>query len=520
MPFLLMVFLTLVCLPDLDLWSEPLLPAPWNMEPVVWSALLTGLSMYVPLVYAFFVTRQVVRPLRRDARLRDELARRYERLRFIHQFLLLGCFSLALGVGGWGWSVNSFWRTEPIGLLPVAELVVLAPFLFTMVLSWIIFYDAENALHQAAQKLIEDDPLAAFLETPEEFALRKQNQLADREYFGGRWSYVQFQIRQKLALVSVPIILLLGQKELGRHLGNSDWVLVLNFASIALMLVVFITMPLLVRFVLGLKPMPDGPMRARLSKTAKRLRFRCSDVLVWNTRKGIANAMVVGILRWPRYVVFTDRLLHDFSPDEVEAVFGHEVGHVKHQHMLYYFVFLSVSMTVLGLMGQLLLSRFISQDTQKFELLQTLPMVGMVMLYIFVVFGFISRRCERQADIFGCRTVSCNQATCLEHNENVDLAPRGAGLCPTGIRTFIRALEKVADVNGISRDRPGLLQSWQHSTIARRVAFLQQMISDPTIEPVFQRRVTLVKWGMFIALSVMLAAVLISGSMAAASGSP
>jgi STE24 endopeptidase len=136
----------------------------------------------------------------------------------------------------------------------------------------------------------------------------------------------------------------------------------------------------------------------------------------------------------------------------------------------------------------------------------------LVLAYIFIVFGFISRRCERQADIFGCRTVSCGQLYCGNHEGDVDLAPCGRGLCPTGIRTFIRALEKVADVNGISRDRPGLLQSWQHSTIARRVAFLQQMIADPTIEPVFQRRVALVKWGLFLVLGVLLVAVLITGT--------
>jgi Zn-dependent protease with chaperone function len=257
--------------------------------------------------------------------------------------------------------------------------------------------------------------------------------------------------------------------------------------------------------------MPAGPVRGRLEDAARRLRFRYSDLLVWNTRKGMANAMVVGILPWPRYVVFTDRLLHDFTPDEVEAVFGHEIGHVKHFHMLYYFLFLSVSMTVLGVLAHLCLSRFLSDSQQHFE---TLPMVGLVLLYIFVVFGFISRRCERQADIYGCRTVSCRQGNCQEHEAGVALAPRGAGLCPTGIRTFIRALEKVADVNGISRDRPGLLQSWQHSTIARRVAFLQQMIADPTIERVFQRRVALVKWGLL--LGALLAAVLVTGSLSIA----
>jgi STE24 endopeptidase len=134
--------------------------------------------------------------------------------------------------------------------------------------------------------------------------------------------------------------------------------------------------------------------------------------------------------------------------------------------------------------------------------LPALPVVAALLAYIFVVFGFLSRRCERQADVFGCRAVSCGRPVCAGHVET-PLATAGRGLCPTGIRTFIRALDKVAQVNGLSRDRPGFLQSWQHSTIARRVAFLEEVLADPSLEPRFQRRVALVKWGLFLAVGVL-----------------
>src|SRR5262249_18993727 len=120
-------------------------------------------------------------------------------------------------------------------------------------------------------------------------------------------------------------------------------------------------------------------------------------------------------------------------------------------------------------------------------------------------FGFLSRRCERQADIYGCRAVSCGRSDCTGHDEAV--AGRGSGvLCPTGIQSFISALEKVAYLNGISRERPGWLQSWQHSTIARRVDFLERVIYDPKVEPQFQRRVTMVKWGLLLGLVTILVA--------------
>src|SRR5206468_11439789 len=114
--------------------------------------------------------------------------------------------------------------------------------------------------------------------------------------------------------------------------------------------------------------------------------------------------------------------------------------------------------------------------------------------------GFLSRRCERQADIYGCRAVSCARSDCLDHEPGLIPSPGGKSLCPTGIRTFIHALEKVARINGISRSRPGWLQSWQHSTIASRVEFLQRVLADPSVEPRFQRTVFLVKWGLLIVL--------------------
>lgn len=501
MPFLLMVLLTLACLPDLDLWPRPLLPAPFGLGDVAWSAVQTGLATALIGLNAFWMSRRVAAALHRDPNLRDRVLPRYERRRFFHQFALCGLLGLALCVFGWGWAVNQCWRRGDF-VLPGAELLLVAPFFAGMVLSWLFFYDADRASHQAAYQVFDLDPLARALLDPKEFDAQLRP-LDPQRNFGGRWAYVLFQLRQRLALVLIPVGLLLAQKEIQRRLSDflGDWQLAVNFGASACVLLAFAAMPWVVRLALGLKPLPAGPLRERLLAAARRLRFRCSNILLWDTRSGMGNAMVVGLLPWPRYVVFTDRLLEDFTPDEVEAVFGHEVGHVKHHHMLFYLGFLSASMTVLVLLAGTLPSLF--GPEQKY--LEALPIVVALVAYIFVVFGFVSRRCERQADVYGCRAVSCASRDCFDHGDEVALAERGRGLCPTGIRTFIGALEKVALVNGISRDRPGFLQSWQHSTIAKRVAFLRRVLDDPGVERTFQKRVGLVKWALAVTLGLGLA---------------
>jgi STE24 endopeptidase len=453
---------------------------------------------------------------------------RYERRRYVHQFALLIVYALVLLPLGWGWASPELWSWHA-AVLPGVDLLTLLPFLLAQVLSWLFFYDADRALGQVAGWLggeVVDDvpsPHGAGIATGNHPTTQRPSHLTQ----GGRWAYVAFQLRQKLALVSIPVLLLIGAKE-GIRLLPASWRneggMAVQAVGMVALLAAFLGMPWIVRLILGLKPLPAGVLRDRLLASARRLNFRCSDILLWNTRSGMANAMVIGILPWLRYVVFTDRLVEDFPEDEVEAVFGHEVGHIHHRHMLLYFAFLTGSMLALGLLAETWLIPRLKEGSRVLaglvgssaadgldavlenKDLAVFPVVPLLLGYVFVVFGFLSRRCERQADVFGCRAVSCLDRECGGHEPDAPLPARGEALCPTGIRTFIRALEKVAVVNGISREKPGFLQSWQHSTIARRVAFLEGMLADPAAEAAFQRRLRRVKWVLFGALGAVLAA--------------
>jgi len=497
MPFLLLLLLTVACLPVK--WPTP---PDWvesfgslvlsilgidaaDRGAFLGSTVLTWLGVALVTAMALSWTwhlrfRLAHQPERRNRFLHEHAAWRFYHL--IGLFLVYGC---ALYVLGWGWAAQggaTKGSPESPSVLG-SELFILAPFLVGLVLAWAIFYDAERALHDAS-------PAAA---TP----------------YWSRGACILFHARQNLALVFIPVLLLLTVNGLPRLLPEQEdgsQLLAGGITTVAALLV-FVCMPWTIRLVLGLKPMPKGPLRDRLLGAAQRLHFRCSNILMWNTRGGVANAMVVGIVPFLRYVVLTDRLVSEMTPSEVEAVFGHEIGHIKHRHMIYYLAFLLLSLGVLAELEMVIREKANWQalpDLSSRQDLAVLPMVASLGAYIFLVFGFLSRRCERQADIFGCRAVSCAQRDCIGHEDSVALTPRGHGLCATGIHTFINALEKVAYLNGISRDRPGWLQSWQHSTIARRVAFLQRVLVDPTVESRFQRAVGFVKWGLFLGLGTLL----------------
>jgi Zn-dependent protease with chaperone function len=462
LPFLVLLVLALVCLQER--W-----PAPPGWLGAGGAAVLTGLGLAGFAAVTAWTGRRLSRNLYGELAARDALLAACGRQRRRLVLGLIALYLLTLYLLGWGWAARSFLAFAP-WTAPGLELLVLAPFLAGLFLLWFFAYDVERAVRETSSRA-QDGP------------------------FPGRGAYVVLQARHNLIL-ALPPLLLLGLQQLvlcllPDDLRRSEWLL--PALAACLLAGVFVGIPWFLRLFLGLRPLPEGPLRDRLLAAARRLRFRCNDILLWDTRNTIANAMVTGPLPLLRYVVLTDRLVRDMTPEEIEAVFGHEVGHIKHHHMLFYFGFLLASLVVLvalwntfvAVLGADALRGALSgalpwwdEWQDLYETVTLLPLLALVGAYLFVVFGYLSRRCERQADMYGCRAVSA--------------------------AVFVEALEKVARLNGISRDRPGWLSSWQHSTIARRVEFLRRLDAEPGLGPRFQRRVGLLKWGMIFSLCVFL----------------
>src|SRR5262249_18371472 len=153
--FLLMLLLTLACLPEVEDWPAP---DAWVGSPVG-SALLTWLWVGLAAAWAFLISRKVRRALAPSSRRPNGIQGRYARLRFYHLIGLLAGYGLALYIFGWGWAVGEFW-SHGDKLLPGAELLILAPFLSGLLLGWLFFYDADRAVFQATQSALQEDPLA------------------------------------------------------------------------------------------------------------------------------------------------------------------------------------------------------------------------------------------------------------------------------------------------------------------------------------------------------------------------
>ena len=431
----------------------------WTRSPFEWNArescfvVMAGATALILAAAGFAVLFQRALWIAPDNRVR--ILRRFHRARLVHFIAATIFFAVALYFLGWGWAVQ---QSLSAPWSAFAKLLTLAPYFAALITSWAFFYDVDRTAHH-------------FVWFPEQ-----------RPY-PPRSTYLELHVRHNLLLVAPPLVMMTLLDLIRSFLptpveGEAPALQIALFFG--MLLLALSGLPIFLRVFLGLKPLPPGELRDRLTGVARRLGFRYSDILVWNTQGTQINAMVSGMLPFLRYIVVTDRLLRELSQDEVEAVFGHEIGHIKHHHLAFYTIFLLLSLAALGVCHQPILLwidgrlpewiAFIAPVLRSQELF-----VGFVLVYLFLAFGFLSRSCERQADLFGCQVASRE--------------------------SFIRALEKVADINGISKEKPGWFSAWQHGSIAQRVSFLRRLYDNPGLEPRFQRRLRILKWSVTLGLA-------------------
>lgn len=110
------------------------------------------------------------------------------------------------------------------------------------------------------------------------------------------------------------------------------WAFALLFGFQLLMIVLYpkLILPLFNK----LTPLPEGELRNRLMALADRTGFqaRTIEVIDGSKRSGHSNAYFTGFGRFRRIVLF-DTLIAQLTPEELEAVLAHEVGHYKRGHI-------------------------------------------------------------------------------------------------------------------------------------------------------------------------------------------
>jgi len=233
--------------------------------------------------------------------------------------------------------------------------------------------------------------------------------------------------------------------------------------------------------------MPDSPLRRRLEEICRRHHIGYRDVLLWRTSHQISNAAVMGLIPQARYILLSDLLLETMSDQQIEAVFAHELGHVIHRHLYWLAAAVVALLLIFSGPGQWLADRLASLRHPLPDSIQWVVLGGGALAIFALVFGYVSRRFEQQADVFAARTI-----------QGLEQPPTHAAafVSAQGAAVFCSALQRIAAVNNI----PVAAPSWSHGSIYKRMRFLSQLGQDPAKTAHFDRSM----FRLYLALSAWL----------------
>ena len=202
---------------------------------------------------------------------------------------------------------------------------------------------------------------------------------------------------------------------LGRF-GSLWWLpvgAILSLISLVLVRIApVLIMPLFYRFT----PIREGTLRERIVRLCESAGVRVEGVFSFNLSKNTrkANAAFTGIGR-SRRIILGDTLVNNFSEEEIETVFAHELGHYRFGHVRTG-ILTGMASTFAGLYFA---ARLYELSVGLFHFSSATDLAALPLLAILLsLFGLltspvgnmISRYHERQADAYAVRTTGNRDA--------------------------------------------------------------------------------------------------------------
>ena len=218
-----------------------------------------------------------------------------------------------------------------------------------------------------------------------------------------------------------------------------------------------------------LTPLPDGEVKRRALALAERAHTRVRGIYSMNmsARTTAANAMVTG-LGGTRRIVIGDTLLDHYTPDEIEVVVAHELGHQAHWDIPKLIVTQAVIMLGGLFLVQVILTATLAAVPQYHGLADpaTMPLIAAALgafgLVTLPLTNGFSRWVEHQADVYALESTGMTDA-------------------------FIGAMTRLANQNLSEAEPSPIIEFllYNHPSIGRRLAFgkawAQRMRADGAV---------------------------------------
>jgi STE24 endopeptidase len=282
------------------------------------------------------------------------------------------------------------------------------------------------------------------------FRLEHRFQLSNQRFRAWAWDEVKgFLLGLVLASILTELLYFMI-REFPQHWWVLAWAVFLALAVLMAQLAPVILLPIFYKF----EPLQDEELKSRLVRLGERSGTRVRGVYKWNLseKSKKANAALTGLGN-TRRIILADTLLDNYSPDEIEAVLAHELGHHVHKHILKS-IAVQAGITFVGFWAANWALHYAIDRLGMFETLAdfaNLPLLALVSIALSLValpaLNAFSRYNERQADRYAF--------------ESID-----------NIEPFISSMNKLADQNLAERKPSRLVEALFHShpSISRRVA--------------------------------------------------
>src|SRR6266568_7983502 len=282
------------------------------------------------------------------------------------------------------------------------------------------------------------------------FSLERRFKLSTQRFRSWIWDEMKgFLVGLVLGTVVVEV-LYFTLRQWPQHWWVLAWALFMGLFIVLAQLAPVLLFPIFYKF----EPLDNEDLRRRLVVLSERAGTRVRGVYRWklSEKSKKANAALTG-LGATRRIILADTLLDNYTPEEIEAVLAHELGHHVHRHILKS-IFVQAGITLAGFWLANEVLRYAVERSNMFETMSDFANLPLLVL-VATVLSFLlmpalnaySRFNERQADRY-----------CFESIASV--AP------------FISSMNKLAEQNLSERTPSRWVEWWFHShpAVARRVA--------------------------------------------------
>jgi Zn-dependent protease with chaperone function len=285
------------------------------------------------------------------------------------------------------------------------------------------------------------------------FNLEHRYQLSNQKLRGWVWDEVKGLLVSAVLAGLLVELLYFIIREFPQHWWIIAWAGFLGVVILLAQLAPVVLFPIFYKF----EPLQDEELKLRLVRLGERAGTRVRGVYKWHLseKSKKANAALTGLGN-TRRIILADTLLDNYTPDEIEAVLAHELGHHVHKHILKG-IGSQAAITFVGFWSANWALHYALDRWHIFETLSDFANLPLLVLTFTVLSFFLmpalnafSRFNERQADRYAFQSIA-------------------------GVAPFISSMNKLADQNLAERTPSRWVEWWFHShpAIARRIAAAQ-----------------------------------------------